>query len=130
MKGYIANIEKLTLENEDFRKVLYTAKNCQLVLMCISPEEEIGEEIHDVDQFFRIENGTGTAIINGVTHEIMDGSSVIVPAGATHNIINTGVTPLKLYTIYTPPHHKDGIIHRTKLEAESADEHFDGVTTE
>jgi mannose-6-phosphate isomerase-like protein (cupin superfamily) len=130
MRGHISNIEKLSIENEDFRKVLYTAKNCQLVLMSLLPGEEIGEEVHDVDQFFRIEKGVGKVVIDGVEHEIKDGSAVIVPACAMHNVINTGEGTLKLYTIYTPPHHKDGTIHRTKLEAESAEEHFDGTTTE
>lgn len=132
MKGYTANIEKLTLANNNFRTVLYTAKHCQLVVMSIIPGGEIGEEIHaDNDQFFRCESGMGQVVIDGVTHEISDGLAVVVPAGATHNIINTSaVDPLKLYTLYSPPHHVDGTVHRTKEEADQSDEHFEGVTTE
>lgn len=130
MKGYTSNIEKLTLDNNNFREVLYTTKNCQLVLMSLLPNEEIGEEIHDVDQFFRIEKGFGEAVLDGIVHNIEDGSVVIVPAGTKHNIINKGEESLKLYTLYMPPHHKDGTIHKTKVEAESDEEHFDGITTE
>lgn len=131
MKGYITNIEKLTLENENFRKVLYTDKNSQLVLMSLFAGEEIGEEIHDVDQFLRIEKGNGTAIINAISQEISDGSIILVPAGAKHNVINTGSESMKLYTLYMPPHHKDGKIHPTKADAEAdADDEFDGKTTE
>lgn len=130
MKGYIANIEKLSLENENFRKVLYTAKNSQLVLMSLAVGEEIGEEVHTVDQFFRVERGTGTAVIEGVTHDIADGSIIIVPAGTKHNVINTGSDQMKLYTLYMPPHHRDGVVHETKKEAESDTEHFDGKTSE
>lgn len=131
MKGYIANIEELALQNDNFRKVLYTGENGQLVLMSLLAGEEIGEEVHDdVDQFLRIEKGVGTAVINGITHEIADGSAVLVPSGATHNIINTGATEMKLYTLYMPPHHRDQIIHKTKNEAETDTEHFDGTTTE
>lgn len=130
MKGYTSNIEKLTLDNNNFREVLYTTKNCQLVLMSLLPNEEIGEEIHDVDQFFRIEKGVGEAVLDGIVHNIEDGSVVIVSAGTKHNITNKGDEPLKLYTLYMPPHHKDGTIHKTKVEAESDEEHFDGITTE
>lgn len=131
MKGYITNIEKIALENDFFRKVLYTAKNCQLVVMCLKPGEDIGEEIHRLDQFIRCEAGEGRAILDGVTHQISGGFSVIVPAGAKHNIINTSSDkPLKLYTLYSPPNHRDGVIHQTKAEAEADEEHFDGVTTE
>ncbi|OGZ70262.1 MAG: cupin [Candidatus Staskawiczbacteria bacterium RIFCSPLOWO2_01_FULL_33_9] len=131
MKGYISNIEKLSLENENFRKVLYTAKNSQLVLMSLKPGEEIGEEVHQLDQFIRCEAGVGKAILNGVEHEISDGFAVVVPAGASHNIINTSTDkPLKLYTLYSPPNHKDGVIQKTKEEAEANEEHFDGKTTE
>ena len=131
MKGFIANIEQLSLENTDFRRVLYTAKNSQLVLMCLQPNEDIGEEVHELDQFLRIEAGTGKAILDGVAHEIADGSAIVVPAGARHNIINTSSdAPLKLYTVYSPPEHKDGILRSTKAEAEASEEHFDGVTTE
>lgn len=130
MKGYVANIEKLSLENKNFRKVLYTDKNSQLVLMSLLPGEEIGEEVHDVDQFLRVEKGTGTAILSDVSHDIADGSVIIVPAGTKHNIINTGSEAMKLYTLYMPPHHRDGITHKTKAEAETDTEHFDGKTTE
>lgn len=131
MKGYIGNIEELTLSSENFRKVIYTAKFSQLVLMCLRPKEEIGEEVHQGDQFFRFEKGKGRVIIDGVEHEVSDGSAVIVPAGAKHNVLNISETEdLKLYTIYSPPHHKDGTIHVTKSEAEKDSEHFYGKTTE
>jgi mannose-6-phosphate isomerase-like protein (cupin superfamily) len=130
MKGFVNNIERVTEENEDFRRVLYTAANCQLVVMALKPQEEIGEEVHDVDQFFRVEEGTGEVIIDGVRTAIQAGSAVIVPAGANHNVINTGSGPLNLYTIYAPPHHRDGIVHRTRADAEADSEHFDGKTTE
>ncbi len=130
MKGYVTNIEKLSLENENFRKVLYTDKNSQLVLMSLVSQEEIGEEVHDVDQFLRVEKGTGTAILNGTFHNLADGSVIIVPAGVKHNIINTGLDEMKLYTLYMPPHHRDGVVHKTKVEAEADTEHFDGKTTE
>ena len=131
MKGYVANIEKLSLENDNFRKVLYTDKNSQLVLMSLLPGEEIGEEIHDVDQFLRVEKGTGTAILSDVPHDLTDGSVIIVPAGTKHNVINTGSDSMKLYTLYMPPHHKDGVIHKTKAEGETdTSDQFDGKTTE
>lgn len=131
MKGYVSNIEKDTLENENYRKVLYTAKNSQLVLMSLLPGEEIGEEVHDLDQFLRIELGHGKAIIDDNSHEIEDGSAIVVPAGAKHNIINTsGVEKMKLYSIYSPAEHKDGMVFATKAEADSTEEHFDGKTTE
>jgi mannose-6-phosphate isomerase-like protein (cupin superfamily) len=130
MKGYVANIEQLSLENENFRKVLYTDKNSQLVLMSLLGKEEIGEEVHDVDQFLRVEAGTGEAILNGQSHALKDGSVIIVPAGVKHNIINTSDEQMKLYTLYMPPHHKDGVVHATKAEAEQSEEHFDGQTTE
>jgi mannose-6-phosphate isomerase-like protein (cupin superfamily) len=130
MKGYVTNIEKLSLENDNFRKVLYTDKNSQLVVMSLIAKEEIGEEVHDVDQFLRVEKGSGTAILNGISHEITDGSVIIVPAGTKHNIVNSGSDSMKLYTLYMPPHHRDGVIHKTKAEAESDTEHFDGTTTE
>lgn len=131
MKGYIVNIEEETIENNNFRKVLYTAKNSQLVLMNLKPGEDIGEEVHDnVDQFFRIDAGQGKAIIEGVEHEIENGYAVVIPAGTLHNIVNTGSEPLKLYTIYSPPNHLDGVIHATKEQAEADEEHFDGKTTE
>jgi mannose-6-phosphate isomerase-like protein (cupin superfamily) len=134
MKGFNANIEKDTIENTNFRKVLYTGKHSQLVLMSLKPKEEIGMEVHpDNDQFFRFEKGVGKCIIDGNSYELADGSVIIVPAGAQHNIINTSATEdLKLYTIYSPAHHKDGIVRTTKEEAEKKenDEEFDGVTTE
>ena len=131
MKGFVQNIEKLSLENELFRKVLYTAKNSQLVLMSLKVGEEIGVEVHQLDQFLRIEKGEGKAILDGVSHNISDGSAILVPAGAEHNIINTGTVSMKLYTVYAPPNHRDGIIHNTKTEAEADEsEHFDGKTTE
>lgn len=131
MKGFIANIEQLTLENTDFRRVLYTAKNSQLVLMSIAPGEDIGKEIHHLDQFLRIEAGTGKAILDGVETEITDGSAIVVPAGCEHNFVNTSTTePLKLYTIYSPPEHVDGTVRATKADAEAMSEEFDGKTTE
>ncbi len=132
MKGFVINIEKESIENENFRKVLYTAKNSQLVLMSLKPAEDIGEEVHDnIDQFFRIDSGEGKAVIEGVEYEIKDGFAVVIPAGTKHNIINTSLEkPLKLYTVYSPPNHRDGVIHFTKTEAEADDEHFDGKTTE
>ncbi len=129
MKGYISNIEKSTLENSHFRKVLYTTTQSQLVLMSLLPGEEIGEEIHDVDQFLRIEQGTGMAVLDDVPHPIEDGSAIVVPIGTKHNIVNTGKDSMKLYSLYMPPHHKDGTVHETKAQAESDDEHFDGVTS-
>jgi len=131
MKGYVTNIEKLSLENKNFREVLYTDKNSQLVLMSLLPHEDIGEEVHDVDQFLRVEKGTGTAILNDIAHELADGSVIIVPAGTKHNIVNTGDNQMKLYTLYMPPHHKDGVIHKTKADAEAdTSDEFDGTTTE
>lgn len=132
MKGYVTNIEQATKENENFRRVLYTAKHSQLVLMSLKPGEDIGEEVHDnVDQFFRIDAGEGKAIIEGEEHDIENGDAIVIPSGTKHNIINTSVDePLKLYTIYSPPNHRDGVIHATKEEAETDDEHFDGKTTE
>jgi mannose-6-phosphate isomerase-like protein (cupin superfamily) len=130
MKGFVGNIEQLTRENTNFRKVIYTAAKSQLVLMSIPVSGDIGEEVHDVDQFFRIEAGTGRAIIDGVAHDLMDDFAVVVPAGATHNVINTGDTPLKLYTIYSPAHHRFDVVHATKEDALDDDEHFDGTTNE
>jgi len=132
MKGYNTNIEKDTLENTNFRKILYTGKHSQLVLMSLKPNEDIGMEIHtDNDQFFRFEQGQGKCIIDGNEYELSDGSVIVVPAGAEHNIINTSETEdLKLYTIYSPAHHKDGVVRTTKAEAEADSPEFDGVTTE
>lgn len=130
MNGYIVNIEKETVENELFRRVLYTAKHSQLVLMSLKPGEEIGSEVHTLDQFIRCESGTGKAILDGVEHEISDGYAIVVPAGAEHNIVNTGAEPMKLYTVYSPPNHRDGVVHTTKEDAEKDEEAFDGVTSE
>jgi mannose-6-phosphate isomerase-like protein (cupin superfamily) len=131
MNGYINDIEKLTSKNENFREVLYTTKNSQLVLMSLKPNEEIGEEVHDVDQFFRFEEGEGKVVIDGHESIVGEGYAVLVPAGARHNVINTsGSENLKLYTLYTPPNHRDGVVHETKEQAEADNEHFDGQTTE
>ena len=121
MKGYIANIEKLSLENNFFRKVLYTDKNLQLVVMSLNFGEDIGEEIHQLDQFIRVEKGEGKAVLDGVETSLSNGSVVIIPTGTRHNIINTGGDSMKLYTLYAPPNHKDGTIHKTKAEAEVAE---------
>lgn len=131
-KGFHSNIEKDTLENENFRKVLYTAKHCQLVLMSLKPNEEIGMEVHeDNDQFFRFEKGMGKVMIDGNEYEVSDGSAIVVPAGAEHNVVNVSDSEdLKLYTIYSPAHHKDGIVRATKEEAEADGPEFDGTTTE
>lgn len=132
MKGFNSNIEEATLANNNFRQVLYSAKHCQLVLMSLLPQEEIGSEIHqDNDQFFRFEQGEGKCIIDDNEYLVRDGSAIIVPAGARHNIINTSTTDsLKLYTIYSPAHHKNGLAHSTKQEAEEREEDFDGQTSE
>ena len=130
MKGFVQDIEDLTVKNLDFRRVLYTARHCQLVVMSLKPNEEIGAEVHTLDQFFRVEEGTGEAVLDGVRTEIRAGFAVVVPAGANHNIINTGSVPLKLYTLYAPPNHLDGVIHRTRVDAEADNEDFDGKTTE
>ncbi len=128
MKGFIIGIENETLKNTDFRRVLYTAKNCQLVLMSLKGGEEIGEETHDLDQFIRIEEGSARFVLNDVEHTVESDHAVIIPAGVRHNVINAGSTHLKLYTLYAPPEHKDQTIHKTKADA--IEEHFDGVTTE
>lgn len=129
-KGYKGAIEDLTTENENFRKVLYTGEHCQLVLMSLLPNEEIGMEVHEEnDQFFRFEKGSGKVIINETEYEVKDGDAVIVPSGSKHNVI-AGGDGLKLYTIYSPAHHKDGIVRATKQEAESQEAEFDGMTTE
>ena len=130
MKGFVQDIESIAVKNEDFRQVLYTAKNCQLVVMALKPKEEIGAEVHKLDQFFRVEKGTGEAVLDGVRTAISEGFAVLVPAGMNHNIINTGSAPLKLYTLYAPPNHRDGVVHSTRAEAEKDNEHFDGKTTE
>lgn len=131
MKGYVSNIEKAALENEKFRQVLYTARNSQLVVMSLKVGEDIGEEVHQLDQFIRCEAGEGRAILDGVEHAISDGFAIVVPAGARHTIINTSPSAaMKLYSVYSPPNHRDGVVHNTKAEAEDDEEAFDGKTTE
>ncbi len=131
-KGFMTDIEKDTVDNNDFRKVLYTSKFSQLVLMSLKPGEEIGAEVHDdVDQFFRFEEGEGEVIIDDTTYRVKDGSAVVVPRGARHNVVNTSKNAaLKLYTIYSPPEHRNGVNHKTKADAEADSEHFDGKTSE
>lgn len=130
MKGFVGDIEKETLENTDFRRVLYTASYMQLVVMSIPNGEDIGEEIHGQDQFIRIEEGEGEAVLDGVSHILQDDIALVIPAGTKHNIINTGANALKLYTIYATPHHEDGTVHATKADAEHDHEEFLGDTTE
>lgn len=130
MNGYVSDIEEETRANTDFRRVVYTAHHLQLVLMCIPAGEEIGEEVHELDQFLRIESGEGMVLLGKSEHPIRDGTAIIVPAGTRHNVRNTGTLPLQLYTLYAPPEHRDGTVHSTRQEAERAEEHFDGVTTE
>lgn len=130
MKGYVRDIEAIAIGNDDFRRVLYTARSCQLVVMALKPGEDIGAEVHRLDQFFRVEQGRGEAVLDGVRTVIQAGSAVVVPAGAKHNIVNTGTEPLKLYTIYAPPNHRDGVVHHTRADAEADTEHFDGATSE
>ncbi len=130
MKGYVQDIEGIAMRNEEFRRVLYTAHHCQLVVMALKPDEEIGAEVHKLDQFFRVEQGSGVAVLDGARTAIRAGFAVVVPAGARHNIINTGAEPLKLYTIYSPPNHRDGVVHHTRADAEADTEHFDGKTSE
>lgn len=128
MKGYATNIEQETLQNTDYRRVLYTAHHSQLVLMCIKPGEEIGEEVHELDQFIRFEAGEARVILDGVEHRLMADDAVVIPQGTRHNVINVGSTDLKLYSIYSPPEHKDGTVHHMK--ADEKEEHFDGITSE
>lgn len=128
MKGYITNIEKETLDNIDYRRVLYTAKNIQLVLMNLQQGEEIGEEVHTLDQFLRFEQGSAKVVLDDIEHTVEADYAVVIPAGTKHNVINTGEGELKLYSIYSPPEHKDGVVEHTKADEYS--EHFDGVTTE
>ena len=131
-KGFAANLEEETRKNTDFRRVLYTGKFSQLVLMCLKPKEDIGEEVHNtVDQFFRFEEGEGVVVIDATRHAVKDGSGVIVPSGAKHNVINTSATKnLKLYTIYSPPEHMDKVVRKTKQEAIEKEEEYDGKPTE
>ena len=133
MKGYCDDIERVTTGNDDFRRVLYTGKHLQLVLMTLQPGEEIGEEVHDDrDQFFRIEEGQGEVRIDGAANKVEDDFAVIVPAGARHNVVNTGDAPLRFYTLYGPPEHKDGVVHKDKAQAtrDHDNDHWDGETTE
>jgi len=131
MNGYVVNIERESLGNDFFRRVLYTDTRMQLVVMSLLPNEDIGEEVHTLDQFIRVEKGVGTAVLNGIEHALEDGSVVIVPMGVRHNIVNTsGTEPMKLYTLYAPPNHRDGVVHKTKAEAEADEESFDGATSE
>jgi mannose-6-phosphate isomerase-like protein (cupin superfamily) len=130
MKGFVGSIEKTALKNKTFRTVLYTAKNCQLVVMSLKPGEDIGEEGHKLDQFFRVEEGEGKAVLDGVEHKIRPGSAILVPSGTRHNIINGPSGAMKLYTLYAPPNHRDGVVHATKADAEADKEHFDGKTSE
>ena len=130
MKGFVQDIEGFAVKNSEFRRVLYTVKDCQLVVIALKSEEEIGAEVHKLDQFFRVEEGPGEAVLDGVRTAIKAGVAVVVPAGAKHNIINTGSVPLKLYTLYAPPNHRDGVVHHTRADAEADNEHFDGKTTE
>jgi mannose-6-phosphate isomerase-like protein (cupin superfamily) len=131
MKGFVDDIERLTEDNEDYRRVLYTGHHLQLVLMALKPGEEIGEEVHDDrDQFFRVEAGEGELVIDGATRPVKADFAMIVPSGARHNVRNTGREPLKLYTVYGPPEHRRDVVQRTKAESEGDHEHFDGKTTE
>lgn len=131
MKGYVTNIEEAALNNNNFRQVLYTGKNSQLVLMSLQPSEEIGMEVHEhIDQFFRVEKGDGKVILDGVEHDIKDGIAIVIPAGTNHNVVNTSSEVMKLYTIYSPPEHIDGVVRATKQDAIDQPEEFDGKTTE
>lgn len=130
MKGFVQNIEAIATGNKAFRRVLYTAQHCQLVVMALKPQEEIGAEVHKLDQFFRVEEGQGEAVLDGVTTLIAAGFAVVVPAGARHNIVNTGTVPMKLYTLYSPPNHRDGVVHLTRGDALADSEKYDGKTTE
>lgn len=129
MPGYIQDIEALTVANTDFRRVLFTAEHSQLVLMALKPAEDIGAEVHTLDQFFRVEQGSGEAELDGVRTSIHAGMAILVPAGTRHNIINTGADPMKLYTLYSPPNHRDGVVHHTRAAADADSEHFEGVTS-
>lgn len=130
MDGFVQEIADIAVKNGDFRRVLYTAKHCQLVVMALRPKESIGAEVHKLDQFFRVEEGEGEAILSGLRTPIRAGFAVIVPAGVMHNIVNTGDRPMKLMTVYAPPNHRDGVVHHTRAEADADKEHFDGKTTE
>lgn len=130
MHGFVKDLSAIVDSNDDFRRVLHTAQHAQLVAMSIPPQGEIGSEVHTLDQFFRVESGTGDVVMDGVTTAVREGFGILVPAGATHNIINTGTAALKLYTLYAPPNHRDGVVHHTRAEAEVDTEKFDGRTSE
>lgn len=130
MIGFVKNIENIAIANSNFRKVLYTGKNSQLVVMSLKPKEDIGLEKHASDQFFRVVEGHGEAILDGVRTKIEEGFAIVIPSGTDHNIINSGGRPLKVCTLYSPPNHRDGVVHETKAEAKSDNEKFDGKTTE
>lgn len=131
MKGFVADIEERTEANRDFRRVLYTGPHMQLVVMSLEPGEDIGEEVHeDTDQFIRVEEGSGEVVIDSSATPIQAATGIVIPAGAKHNVRNTGDKPMKLYTLYAPPHHEDGTVHRTKAAADVGAEHFTGQTTE
>lgn len=131
MQGFVGDIEKLSEKNSDFRRVLYTGKNLQLVVMTLKPGEEIGEEVHkDGDQFFRVEEGEGEVLIDGKRSPIKSGDAILIPAGARHNVMNTGKDTLHVYTLYAPPEHRDRTVHASKADAQKSSEHFDGKTTE
>jgi len=130
LKCYVKDLHSILLKNEDYRRVLYTAKHFQLVVMTLTPKEEIGVQVHGLDQFFRVEEGTGEALLDGVRTPIRPGFAVVVPAGTIHNIINSGAVPLRLFTLYAPPGHRDGVVHHTRIEADTDHQRFDGKTTE
>jgi len=130
MHGFVKDLSAIVEGNDDFRRVLHTAQHAQLVAMSIPPQGEIGAEVHTLDQFFRVESGTGEVVMDGITTAVREGFGILVPAGATHNIVNTGAAALKLYTLYAPPNHRDGVVHHTRAEAEVDTEQFDGRTSE
>ncbi len=130
MHGYVNDIAGIAIKNEDFRRVIYTAAHCQLVVMALQPQEAIGAEVHTLDQCFFVQEGTGEVVLDGVRTVIRAGFALVIPAGIHHNVINTGSVPLKLSTIYAPPNHRDGVVHHTRADAEADNEHFDGKTTE
>jgi len=130
MNGFVQDIEGITVRNDDFRRVIYTAGHCQLVLMSLKPGEDIGAEVHTLDQFFRVEEGSGEVVLDGIRTPIRAGFAMLVPAGAKHNVINSSGGKMKLYTIYSPPNHRDGVVHHTKADAQADDEHYDGKPTE
>ncbi len=130
MKGFIKDIEALATGNVNFRQVLYTAQHCQLVVMSLKPGEDIGVEVHKLDQFFRVEEGNGEVVLDDVHSPVRAGFAILVPAGTKHNIVNTGQVPLKLYTLYAPPNHRDGVVHATRADADKDDEKYDGKPTE